>query len=96
MKNIPITLVFLTGILTERLGIGTKGFFALHRKNLLTSPMKPKLETVIAMRPRFQSHPSIESANTMSNSSLQDFDETEFTETESSPYTHTHTHTWAS
>ncbi|KYN30205.1 PREDICTED: neuromedin-U receptor 2-like isoform X2 [Trachymyrmex cornetzi] len=74
------------GILTERLGLGTKGFFAQHRKNLLTSPMKPKLETVIAMRPRFQSHPSIESANTMSNSSLQDFDETEFTGTESSPY----------
>ncbi|KAG5318057.1 CAPAR protein, partial [Pseudoatta argentina] len=90
--------VTLAGILTERLGIGTKGFFALHGKNLLASPMKSKLETVIAMRPRFQSHPSIESANTMSNSSLQDFDETEFTGTESSPYTHTqtHTHTWAS
>jgi len=95
VKNVPITLVFLAGILTERLGIGTKGFFTLHRKNLLASP-KPKLETVIAMRPQFQSHPSIESANTMSNSSLQDFDETEFTGTESSPYTHTHTHTWAS
>lgn len=85
MKNVPITLVFLAGILTERLGLGTKGFFAQHRKNLPASPMKPKLENIIAMRPRFQSHPSTESA-TISNSSLQDFDETEFTGTESSPY----------
>ncbi|KYN04891.1 PREDICTED: neuromedin-U receptor 2-like [Cyphomyrmex costatus] len=74
------------GIFTERLGFGTKGFFAQHRKNLSDSPLKLKSENVIAMRPRFHSHPSIESTNTISNSSLQDFDETEFTGTESSPY----------
>lgn len=38
------------------------------------------------MQPRIQSHPSIESANTISNSSLQDFDETEFTGSELARY----------
>ncbi|XP_011698177.1 PREDICTED: neuromedin-U receptor 2-like isoform X2 [Wasmannia auropunctata] len=73
------------GILTERLGLGTKGFFTQRRKN---SPVSPtKLENVVAVPLRFQSHPSIESANTISNSSLQDLDETEFTRTtELAPY----------
>jgi len=75
---------FIAGILTERLGLGTKGFFAQHRKNS-TNPAKPKSENDIVM-PRFQSHPSIESANTISNSSLQDLDETEFTGTELARY----------
>ncbi|XP_071647909.1 pyrokinin-1 receptor isoform X1 [Temnothorax longispinosus] len=75
----------LAGILTERLGLGTKGFFAQHRKNSSTSSAS-KQENVIAMPPRFQSHPSIESANTISNSSLQDLDETEFTGTELARY----------
>ncbi|XP_011637437.1 pyrokinin-1 receptor-like [Pogonomyrmex barbatus] len=70
------------GILTERLGLGTKGFFAQHRKNLPTNPTKPKNVPPC----RFQSHPSIESSNTISNSSLQEFDETEFTGTELARY----------
>ncbi|XP_072747698.1 pyrokinin-1 receptor isoform X2 [Anoplolepis gracilipes] len=76
------------GILTERLGFGTKGFFTQHRKNSLTSPPRPKSEKtpVLVMSPRFQSHPSIESANTISNSSLQDLDETEFTGSELARY----------
>lgn len=37
-----------------------------------------KLETTPVLPSRFQSHPSIDSANTISNSSLQDYDETEF------------------
>ncbi|KAL6426354.1 hypothetical protein ACFW04_009102 [Cataglyphis niger] len=76
--------VILAGILTERLGLRTKGFFAQHRTNSSTSPTRPKPEKpqVAIMSPRFQSHPSIESANTISNSSLQDFDETEFTGSE--------------
>lgn len=80
--------VTLAGILTERLGLGTKGFFAQHRKTSPTSPTKPKPEKtpIAAIPPRFQSHPSIESANTISNSSLQDLDETEFTGTELARY----------
>ncbi|EFN62034.1 Neuropeptides capa receptor [Camponotus floridanus] len=76
------------GILTERLGLSTKGFFAQHRKTSPTSPTKPKPEKtpIAVMPPRFQSHPSIESANTISNSSLQDLDETEFTGTELARY----------
>lgn len=86
-KNI-ICLTFPAGILTERLGLGTKGFFAQHRKTSPTSPTKPKPEKtpIAVMPPRFQSHPSIESANTISNSSLQDLDETEFTGTELARY----------
>ncbi|CAL1689313.1 unnamed protein product [Lasius platythorax] len=77
------------GILTERLGLGTKGFFAQHRKNSSTSPTKPKPEkapVAATSSPRFQSHPSIESANTISSSSLQDLDETEFTGSELAQY----------
>ncbi|XP_014472059.1 PREDICTED: neuromedin-U receptor 2-like isoform X2 [Dinoponera quadriceps] len=69
------------GILTERLGFGAKGFFAHHRKLPATSP-----NVAPAMSPRFRSHPSIESANTISNSSLQDLDETEFTGSELARY----------
>ncbi|XP_029664628.1 pyrokinin-1 receptor-like isoform X2 [Formica exsecta] len=78
----------ILGILTERLGLGTKGFFAQHRKNSSTSPTRPKPEKppVAVMSPKFQSHPSIESANTISNSSLQDLDETEFTGSELARY----------
>lgn len=45
-----------------------------------------KLETTIALPSRFQSHPSIDSANTISNSSLQDYDETEFSGIELARY----------
>lgn len=85
-KDIPNILVFLAGIFTERLGLGTKGFFAQHRKNSPTNPTKLKPDNVTAMPPQFQSHPSIESTNTISNSSLQDLDETEFTGTELARY----------
>ncbi|CAL7934091.1 unnamed protein product [Xylocopa violacea] len=71
------------GILAERLRLGTKGFFSTQQK-IPTSPTA-KPETTI-LSPRFQSHPSIESANTISNSSLQDFDETEFTGMELARY----------
>ncbi|XP_029160963.1 pyrokinin-1 receptor-like isoform X2 [Nylanderia fulva] len=76
------------GILTERLGLGTKGFFAQHRKNGSTgsAKLKPEKAPVAAMSSRFQSHPSIESANTISSSSLQDLDETEFTGSELAQY----------
>ncbi|XP_011149125.1 pyrokinin-1 receptor isoform X2 [Harpegnathos saltator] len=74
------------GILTERLGFGTKGLFAHHRKLPPASP-KSKADVVApATSPRFRSHPSIESANTISNSSLQDLDETEFTGSELARY----------
>ncbi|XP_034173987.1 pyrokinin-1 receptor [Osmia lignaria lignaria] len=70
------------GIIAERLRLGTKGLFSPQQK-VPTIPMsKPEIKT----EPRFQSHPSIESANTISNSSLQDFDETEFTGTELARY----------
>ncbi|XP_025988373.1 neuromedin-U receptor 2-like isoform X1 [Solenopsis invicta] len=81
--------VTLAGIFTERLGLGTKGFFTQHRKissNNMTKMTKPKPENVIAMPPPLESHPSIESANTISNSSLQDLDETEFTGSELARY----------
>lgn len=88
MKDITRYLIFPAGILTERLGLGTKGFFAQHRKNSSTSPARPTPEkaSVVAMSSRFQSHPSIESANTISSSSLQDLDETEFTGSELAQY----------
>lgn len=38
------------------------------------------------LAPRFQSRPSIESTNTISNSSLKDHDETEFTGMELARY----------
>jgi len=40
----------------------------------------------VASPPRFHSHPSIESANTISNSSLQDLDKTEFIGSELAQY----------
>lgn len=52
----------------------------------MTKMTKPKPENVIAMPPPLESHPSIESANTISNSSLQDLDETEFTGSELARY----------
>ncbi|KOC69923.1 Neuropeptides capa receptor [Habropoda laboriosa] len=73
-----------TGILAERLRLGTKGLFSPQQK-IATSP-SAKPEVMTALSPQFQSHPSIESANTISNSSLQDFDETEFTGTELARY----------
>ncbi|XP_017796506.1 PREDICTED: neuromedin-U receptor 2-like [Habropoda laboriosa] len=72
------------GILAERLRLGTKGLFSPQQK-IATSP-SAKPEVMTALSPQFQSHPSIESANTISNSSLQDFDETEFTGTELARY----------
>ncbi|XP_076390131.1 pyrokinin-1 receptor isoform X2 [Megachile rotundata] len=64
--------------------IGTKGLFS-HQQKVPTIPLS-KPEVTTEQQPRFQSHPSIESANTISNSSLQDFDETEFTGTELARY----------
>lgn len=70
------------GILAERLRFGTKGLFANQQR-----PAKPKAKTEVASATsKFKSHPSIDSANTISNSSLQDFDETEFTGTELARY----------
>ncbi|XP_012217436.2 pyrokinin-1 receptor-like isoform X1 [Linepithema humile] len=81
--------VTLAGILTEKLGLGTKGLFAAkHRKNPPINSTKPKVENALPASPppRFQSHPSIESTNTISNSSLQDLDENEFTGSELAQY----------
>ncbi|CAK9820779.1 Pyrokinin-1 receptor [Anthophora plagiata] len=72
------------GILAERLRLGTKGLFSPQQKITTGLSVKPEVST--ALPSRFQSHPSIESANTISNSSLQDFDETEFTGTELARY----------
>ncbi|CAK9830060.1 Pyrokinin-1 receptor [Anthophora retusa] len=72
------------GILAERLRLGTKGLFSPQQKIASGPSVKPEVTT--ALPSRFQSHPSIESANTISNSSLQDFDETEFTGTELARY----------
>ncbi|EZA51023.1 hypothetical protein DMN91_003159 [Ooceraea biroi] len=76
------------GILTGKLSLGTKGFFTHHRKNSVNSAPKPTKtgNAAVASLPRFQSHPSIESANTISNSSLQDLDKTEFTGSELAQY----------
>ncbi|KAG7213585.1 hypothetical protein KM043_002839 [Ampulex compressa] len=76
----PVTF----GILAERLRFGTKGLFSPQQRN--TESPKSRREVATALPPRFQSHPSIESANTISNSSLQDLDETEFTGSELARY----------
>lgn len=83
--------VLSAGIITERLGLGTKSFFGHHRKS--PSSPRPKTKVVAAAQsptqPQpagFRSHPSIESANTISNSSLQDLDETEFVSAELARY----------
>ena len=63
------------GILAEKLKFGTKGLFTNQQR-----PAKLKVKPEVASAPsKFSSHPSIDSANTISNSSLKDFDETEFT-----------------
>lgn len=84
-RGIPLSLSSAAGILRERLGFRTKGFFAYHRK----SPARPKSNSEIvpiATQLRFHSHPSLGSDNTISNSSLQDLDETEFTGSELAEY----------
>ncbi|XP_054003342.1 pyrokinin-1 receptor-like isoform X2 [Hylaeus anthracinus] len=75
---------FNEGVLAERLRLGTKGLFQPQQKVTGNSLTKPK--TASALPPRFQSHPSIESTNTISNSSLQDLDETEYAGTELAQY----------
>ncbi|XP_012276499.1 pyrokinin-1 receptor-like [Orussus abietinus] len=70
------------GILAERLRMGTRGFFAQQQK----SPRPRVTPEVASAPPKLQSHPSIDSANTISNSSLQDLDETEFTGSELAKY----------
>ncbi|XP_076477144.1 pyrokinin-1 receptor isoform X2 [Bombus vancouverensis nearcticus] len=72
------------GILAGRLRLGTKELFSPQQKIVTSSAPKPETRTVLA--PRFQSHPSIESANTISNSNLKDHDETEFTGMELAQY----------
>ncbi|XP_043580467.1 pyrokinin-1 receptor-like [Bombus pyrosoma] len=76
--------VVTLGILAGRLRLGTKELFSPQQKTVTSSAPKPETRTVLA--PRFQSHPSIESANTISNSSLKDYDETEFTGMELARY----------
>lgn len=70
------------GILADRLRFGTKGLFTSDMKN-----SRPKVRPEVASAPpRLRSEASIESANTISNSSLQDLDETEFTGSELARY----------
>ncbi|KAF3423485.1 hypothetical protein E2986_10614 [Frieseomelitta varia] len=71
-------------ILAERLRLGTKELFSSQQKTAVRATSKPETTTVLP--PRFQSHPSIDSANTISNSSLQDYDETEFSGMELARY----------
>lgn len=72
------------GLLAERLKFTKKGLFATQQKpgrNLTT-----KTVNRAGSKERFRNHPSIDSTNTISNSSLQDFDETEFTGSELAQY----------
>ncbi|KAK9302921.1 hypothetical protein QLX08_005193 [Tetragonisca angustula] len=71
-------------ILAERLRLGTKELFSSQQKTAVRATSRPETTTVVPHR--FQSHPSIDSANTISNSSLQDYDETEFSGTELARY----------
>ncbi|CAD1469932.1 unnamed protein product, partial [Heterotrigona itama] len=71
-------------ILAERLRLGTKELFSSQQKTAVRATSKPETTTVLPAR--FQSHPSIDSANTISNSSLQDYDETEFSGMELARY----------
>ncbi|XP_043478846.1 pyrokinin-1 receptor-like [Leptopilina heterotoma] len=78
----PLQTVTL-GILSGRLKFGTKGLFGSQTR----PTKKPKIKPEIASAPpKINSHPSIDSGNTISNSSLQDYDETEFTGTELATY----------
>ncbi|KAG6802465.1 pyrokinin-like receptor 2 [Apis mellifera caucasica] len=73
IQKSPRTLTL--GIFAEKLRLETKELFSSQQK---TKNNLMKLETTPVLPSRFQSHPSIDSANTISNSSLQDYDETEF------------------
>lgn len=89
-RVISVLLALSAGILTGKLAsLGARGFFAHHRKNSLngaaTRATRSETATVASL-PRFQSHPSIDSANTISNSSLQDLDKTEFSGLELAQY----------
>ncbi|XP_032666434.1 pyrokinin-1 receptor-like isoform X2 [Odontomachus brunneus] len=86
LRNKKQKIIRVKRILTERLGFGAKGFFAHHRKLPSASYTKSRSDVAPPTSPRFRSHPSIESANTISNSSLQDLDETEFTGSELARY----------
>ncbi|XP_003492463.2 pyrokinin-1 receptor [Bombus impatiens] len=76
--------VVTLGILAGRWRLGTKELFSPQQKIVTSSAPKPETRTMLA--PRFQSRPSIESTNTISNSSLKDHDETEFTGMELARY----------
>lgn len=80
----PLTMYcYILGILAGRLKFGTKGLFGSQPRPSKKPKIKP--ETASAP-PKINSHPSIDSGNTISNSSLQDYDETEFTGTELATY----------
>ncbi|XP_012264373.4 pyrokinin-1 receptor-like [Athalia rosae] len=69
-------------LLADRIRFGTRGLFTSDVKN-----SRPKVRPEVASAPpRLKSETSIESANTISNSSLQDLDETEFTGSELARY----------
>ncbi|XP_011309955.1 neuromedin-U receptor 2 [Fopius arisanus] len=78
----PIKTVSI-GLIAERLRSGTKELFA-HQQKQVKSRMRPELSQ--RAQSIIQSRTSIESANTISNSSLQDLDETEFTGSELAEY----------
>ncbi|XP_024938460.1 pyrokinin-1 receptor isoform X2 [Cephus cinctus] len=71
------------GILAERLRLGTKNLFTSNHQKSTKSIVRPE---VASAPPILQSQPSIDSANTISNSSLQDLDETEFSGLELARY----------
>ncbi|XP_015116408.1 pyrokinin-1 receptor [Diachasma alloeum] len=71
------------GLLAERLRSSTKELFAHQQRH---SKPRARPDPLQKTQSRIKSHPSIESANTISNSSLQDLDETEFTGSELAEY----------
>ncbi|XP_051171605.1 pyrokinin-1 receptor-like [Leptopilina boulardi] len=78
----PLQTITL-GILAGRLRFGTKSLFGSQPR----PSKKPKIKPEVASAPpKINSHPSIDSGNTISNSSLQDYDETEFTGSELATY----------
>ncbi|XP_043271441.1 pyrokinin-1 receptor-like [Venturia canescens] len=94
----PVLKTVTLGLIAERLRFGTRSLFANQRQRPTNQEdqaqqqrsnqgaINARTEVPPRIIPKFQSQPSIESANTISNSSLQDLGETEFTGSELANY----------